>query len=305
MVTALGVPTDSSGVGLDPLTHRRIIASRWASPGVITGLQVRGHPSLPGKYVVWRGAAVVDGGADGATELYLDDTSTESTVTVGDSAYDRIDRVFLRVGTTPTDNRVHVDVLAGVPAASPTPPGLPAGCLRLADMRLPAGATSMASASRVGDIDYAIPYGAGLGRLGLYEDTRTDVDGDPTVRKWFQNCFVRFYVPTDRIVELVHDSDVSYLGAGAGDWMSWASTFMLDGQDVPCSSRETLCMNSVWVHHHNSRVLQVGKGDHTVCIRYGIALKTGNGRPHFHYGESNGLTYPGRTVEVWDRGTAQ
>lgn len=275
MVTALGVPPDSSGVGLDPLTHRRIIASRWASPGVITGLQVRGHPSLPGKYVVWRGAAVVDGGADGATELYLDDTSTESTVAVGDSAYDRIDRVYLRVGTSAADNTVHVDVKAGNPAASPVAPSIPAGCLKLADMRLPAGATSMASAYRVGDIDYAIPYGAGLGSLG-YVESRTTGGPDWSSTEQGQLSLTTRYVPTDRRVDVVWTYRAS-TSSGVG---SFVANLYVDGQNVS-DGRDECVVFEPWARQRLrwDGVTLSGQRTHTVKV----TIKPATARPKWQW----------------------
>lgn len=305
MVTALGVEPDAQGVGLDPVTHRGIIGAHWSSPGIITGLSVHGIATLPGRYAVWKGSAVCPS-VDGMTEVYLPwSANTENAGTLGDSAYDRIDRVYLRVGTSRDDNTVHVMVAVGRPAADPKAPSLPAGCLRLADMRLPAGATSMASAYQVGDVDYAIPYGASLGLLGEYVDRTKDVHGYGTPRKWSVEYPLSFYLPTDRQVELTYDADVAYGGPASNDWGSWAVTFRLDKDDIPCSTRETHLMHGVWVHARNDLIVTIPRGEHTVSIKQGLASKTGSGDVYMHYGDYDGLTYPGRTVQVWDRGPAR
>ena len=312
MVTALGVEPDAQGVGLDPVTHRGIIGARWSSPGIITGLSVHGLADKPGRYAVWTGAGVCPS-VDGMTEVFLPWTmQTENAGTLGDGAYDRIDRVYLRVGTSRDDNTVHAMVAVGTPSADPKAPALPAGCLRLADMRLPAGATSMASAYQVGDVDYAIPYGASLGLLGEYVDTRAQVWGDDRVRWWSVEYPVRFYVPTDRMVELSYDADVAYvvrgdqgqvLPVGDDDWASWAVTFTQDGdKNIPNTTCETLLKHGVWTHTRNSKILTVKRGSHQVAVRQGLANKKGDGRPFMVYGDYDGLTYPGRTFRVWDRG---
>lgn len=275
MVTALGVPPDSSGVGLDPVTHRRIIASHWASPGIVTGLSVHGHPSLPGKYLVWDGTAVCDLGADGAVEVCIPGTPTESALALGDSAYDRIDRVYLRVGTSAADNKVHVDVKAGTPSASPVAPSIPAGCMRLADMRLPAGATSMTSAYRVGDIDYAIPYGAGLGSLG-YVESRTTGGPDWSSTEQGQLSLTTRYVPTDRRVDVVWTYRAS-TSSGVG---SFVANLYVDGQKVS-DGRDECVVFEPWARQRLrwDGVTLSGQRTHTVKV----TIKPATARPRWQW----------------------
>lgn len=316
MSTALGVAPDSSGQGCDALTHRRVIAGQWASTGIVSGLDVSGRQDL--RYAVSPGVAVCSmGEADGMSIAYWDGGGspyTENAVTAGDSAYPRIDAIYMVSYTGQPDNGVHVKVAQGTPSASPSAPQVEAGGLVLAYRMMPAGAMSTASAMAWGYVDYAISYEASLGRLAEYEDRRRDVWGDPRVRWWSVEYPVDFYLPTDRVVELTYDADVAYairgdhgqmLGVGADDWASWAVTFILDGADVPGSTRETLLMHGVWTHAHNSKILTMKKGSHRMAVRQGLASKQGNGQPYMHYGENDGLTYPGRTVQVWDRGPAR
>lgn len=302
MVTALGVAPDADGNGLEPLVHRKIIAAHWENTGIVgAGLQVSGMGNLA--YYASAGMAVCSQGAvDGMVEAYWPGGQTKESVAAGDATYPRIDRIYLIAHTGSPDNLVSLHVAQGQPSASPVAPAIPAGALRVADMRMPAGARVTSSAVPAGSVDYAIPYGASMGRLGIYEDTRTDVWGDPRVRNWYYEFPVSFYVPTDRIVELVYNSDVSYQRAAGHEWMSWASTFQMDGVDVPHTSRETICRDGVWTHARNNTIVAVEKGHHVARMKNGIASKIGNGQPYFHYGENDGLTYPGRTLEVWDRG---
>ena len=136
-------------------------------------------------------------------------------------------------------------------------------------------------------------------------DTRDNVDGDGTIRKWYYELDTNFYVPTDRYVELIYDGDVAYYGANYTDAMSWASEFELDRKRVLYSARETIVAFGIWTHARNNKIIRVSKGMHKARIKNGVANKAGNGWPHFHYGESAGMSYPGRTLQVWDRGVAQ
>ena len=56
MTTALGVAPDSTGRGVDPPTHRRIIKAHWENVGVVCGLDVTGRTDL--RYNVAAGVAV-------------------------------------------------------------------------------------------------------------------------------------------------------------------------------------------------------------------------------------------------------
>lgn len=319
MSTALGVAPDSGGQGCDALTHRRVIASQWENTGVVTGLEVSGRQDL--RYGVSPGAAVCSmGEADGMSIAWWDGAGspyTENTVSAGDLVYPRIDAIYIIAYTGQPDNLVHVKVAQGEPSASPQPPEVEAGGLVIGYRRMPAWAMSTESAMECGDVDYAVPYGASLGLLGINEDKRTDLWGDGNVKIWYYEYPVQFYVPTDRWVELEYKGDVSYWyhepdGSARipdlGEWLSWAVTFQMDGDDIPYSSFETLAGRGVWTQVYGTKLVKVPKGVHSARIRNGVAAKKGGpgSGPFFHYGLSaNGLSYPGRSLAVWDRGPAQ
>ena len=58
-----------------------------------------------------------------------------------------------------------IGVTQGTPAASPVKPTPPAGVTVLSYMQVPANSTSLRNATRVGEIDYAVPYGAAQGLI--------------------------------------------------------------------------------------------------------------------------------------------
>lgn len=201
MTTALGIAPDSDGNGVDPLTHRKVLQSHWMNTGIITGLEVSGRSDL--KYNIAAGVAVCSrGSADGYTEAYFSGGTTPA-VSAGDPSNPRIDRVWIKAGdlTQGDDsNQVTVGVTQGTPAASPVAPSAPAGCVRLLDMKIPAGATSTQKATVSGTYDYAIPYGVSTGVLA---DANVNQQYTiPEDKQWKKRVSTKFTVPTDRTVNI-------------------------------------------------------------------------------------------------------
>lgn len=309
MSGAFGITQNSAGKGLEARDLRKIIEGSYSNTGIITGGTVTGNNNLTYHIADTVGLAS-RGSSDGMSVFYLAASDTPP-VSAGASST-RIDTIWVKAVDPDYDDDkygVELGVDEGTPSQTPQPPSLAPGKTRIIDMLVRANVTNLQTGASVyGSYDYAIPYGASLGRLAITEDNRTDVHGDPTIRKWFYEYPTRFYVPTDRFVELQYDADVSYQGAG-GNWMTWATEFMLDGTGdqnrVPHTARETNCRDQVWTHCTNRALVKVSQGFHTMWIKQGIANKAGNGYPYFHFGENDGLDYPGRTVQVWDRGVAR
>lgn len=292
MSTALGVAPDSEGQGCDALTHRRVIASQWENTGVVTGLEVSGRQDL--RYGVSPGAAVCSmGNADGMSIAWWDGAGspyTENAVAAGDSAYPRIDAVYIISYTGQPDNKVHVKVQQGEPSASPQPPEVEAGGLVVGYRMLPAGAMSTVSAMAYGDVDYAIPYGARMGRIGYGSNTST-VDQDWSTEWWSQAPTVTRMMPTDRLVTVRFTFRASVGGEKVGSFYAMP---VVDDQDMGDGLDE--CQVSyVWARQHVewSLVLKGGR-PHTVDV----LARPNLGRPRFTW---QGL----RTVEVIDEGVAQ
>lgn len=214
MTTALGADVNNDGVGMDALTHRRIIQGEWVNTGIISGLAVTGQSSL--FYNVAAGNAVCsNGAADGFTRAYWPGGNTAHQVAAGDATYPRIDNVYIIAGTSKSDNSVHVDVQQGTPSASPVAPTPPAGATSVRRMRMPAGATNTAAASPVDSADYAIPYGVALGRLK--RDVVTAKLTVPEDNQWHQQCGVTFDLPTDRLLRFAWKAGASVGTSPDGD----------------------------------------------------------------------------------------
>lgn len=221
MSTALGIVPRDDGkgnlVGVTPLAHRKIIQGLWDNPGKVAGLSVNGRSDL--RYDVLSGMAVLSRVAgktgqfgswtDGFTEAYWAGGQTPA-VKAGDPSNPRIDTIWLRANDHTqgdADNQVTVGVAQGTPSASPVAPAAPAGALAIGYKRVPAGATSTASAQSVGDIDWAVPYGATRGILYHGEEGRDgSVEQEPGTLygRPYREPFLRtdIYLPTDRWVFL-------------------------------------------------------------------------------------------------------
>lgn len=312
--TALGIMQDESGNGVDPLTHRRIIMGRWSNPGVIEGLEVSGTDSL--MYYVGEGNAVLSrGDSDGYTEAYWEGGNT-AAVSAGNASYARIDLIWMKANDLQqgdSDNLVTIGVTEGTPAASPVCPSVPTGCTKIAEMRMPAGATTTANASENSDVEFAIPYGASLGLLASVQDTTTrDIKADSSSSAYQTLCSTKFTVPTDRLVELDLNIAARSLNTNmgtSGEWLMYAFLALylqIDSANVEGGSTCFVCFRAAQTFQLRT-VVKVSAGTHTARVR-GYFSDMGNpGR--IVYDDSEDKMWDdrlcGTILRVWDRGIAQ
>lgn len=324
--SALGTPPDEHGSGVSAHAHRRIMRYLWANPGIVgqdpydLSLRVNGRTDL--QYDVTRGMCVIprdESWAEGFYEAYIDKT-TVGPVAAGDPTHPRIDVVWIRAndlifsdrpeGTDakgnplPTTNRIEVGVTQGTPAASPTEPAVPDRAWRLGAMLLPAGATSTASATQSGDIDYALPYGASGGVLDRVAENK---DGQKSSNPPYKNPILNYttYFPTDRNVLLHAYLCVSTLEKTkeGTTWGIAAVQFYLDGAKY---TTRKVRYNEAWETHEVTASVQVSAGRHT----FGIAMynEVGDGyMTHFSNNDPDdrGNIYVGRVLVIKDEGVAR
>jgi hypothetical protein len=296
--TAFGVAQTSAGVGTTDTDMRHILAAQWDSTGVINGLSVTGTTSL--YYSVAAGTAVCSKGpSDGKTLAYFAGGLT-ATVAANSSGNPRIDSVYIYSNDAnqgDADNLVHIGVTQGTAAATPTAPSIPTYATLLAQMVMPAGATTTANAHHAASVGYAIPYGASLGVLA---DTTNKMDavGDSTVNKFFveQTTALR-YLPTDRLVEL----RFQVCASASSGYSDWYQSFMVDGAEVANSGGE-FHFTEGWTTQERSHVMEVPKGNHTIAVRTG--LRNGSA-PIFHYSGDSHTSFYGRRLQAFDRGVVR
>lgn len=298
MSTALGVSADQDNNGCTPLDHRMIIGSNYLNCGIKNGLEVKGRSDL--RYQVDAGVAVTSrGNADGKMEAYFEGGATPET-TANTSANPRIDAIWLMAHNRPEhkddDNQVIVDVTQGTPAPTPTKPNLPAGVTVLAYMLLPAGATSTANATRAGEVDYAVPYGAALGLIGT-QQVRQDTTLTNAQKEW---CRVQVNLPTDRDLECVVTICASAAGAnGAGDLSKYSEVrgqVLIDGKQV--GDFFNYCFRGAWEPYQFRTNVPCVRGVHTISIKCWVGYGT---NAWVHYNGS----WSGIKLCVFDEGLTQ
>ena len=311
---ALGV-ANSGTDGTTAQDFRLMLGALYQNAGIISGLKVTGGSSMA--YTVASGVAVCTRGAsDGKTLAYWPGGSVATTANSGGSP--RIDSIYLiahDLSHGDADNAVAVGVAQGTPAASPVAPALPTGATKLADMRVPAGATTTAGASSAASVDYAIPYGSTLGILGE-TSTTANAAGDSRPDVTYEQESVSFYLPTDRVVDITYSACFS--SSSGSEWCSWGIwAFLVDGKALSGTTAEWLARDGVWETHSYSRKVELSAGNHTVTVRNGLFSHSAGGvGPVFHYGNigdaSSGSVqnpkkggYPGRTLRVTDIGAVR
>lgn len=309
MTVAYGVDRDTNGNGIDALTLRHVIASKWNNSGIVTGLSVSGRSNL--QYAVAAGMAVCTmSAADGAVEAWWPGGVTENSVSAGDATYARIDTIYMLANTGTPDNLVHVLAQQGTPAATPVAPSLPAGARALASFKMPAGGSTTAAASQTGSIDFAIRMGAPVGLLVRavenYEGPANYTDDG----KDYYSMAGSFSLPTDRTIEFRFTgiacsclaSDKTKPTTNPNDNACWYAGVQLDNADIPNGGVQFQVARA-WQACQVSVVVNVAKGSHMFRLR-NHRVQWGNNLYFICHSDSK-ETYPGRSLEVWDRGATK
>lgn len=299
--SALGVSTVRAGngwQGCDAHTHRKIIASHWEAFGIVAGLNVTTANTLA--YQVSEGVAVTSRSAtDGAMEAYWGGGASPA-VEANQSTNPRIDCVWLQAHNQKelrdTDNLVVIGVTQGTPAATPVKPTPPAGVTVLAWMQVPANSTSLTAATRVGEIDYAIPYGAAQGLIASAQ-LKQDTTLNNTQREW---CRVQVNLPTDRDLECMVTICASAAGAnGAGDLSKYSEVrgqVLIDGN--PVGDFFNYCFRGAWEPYQFRTNIGCVRGVHTISIKCWVGYGS---NANVHYNGS----WPGIKLDVIDQGVKQ
>lgn len=301
MTTALGVAQTSDGTGLDPLTHRRLIQALWQNTGVVGGLAVSGRSDL--SYQVGAGAAILSrSNADGYTEAFFAGGTT-AAVRAGDGSNPRVDTVYIvahDVTQGDSDNQVTVGVVSGTAAASPQAPDLShvPGALPLANMLMPARASSTQSASRSATVGYAVPYGCGLGLVARHVHPMDSV-GDSRREVVYDEQRVSFMLPTRRAVRLVFQACISTATENDNNARGgWYMTFCVDGQPVPNGGCE-FDLTRTYKGCYWEVTTTLDAGAHTAFIR---SHNQWGQAPKFHWSANGADQYIGRVFSIYDEG---
>lgn len=297
--TALGVAQDSSGVGTSDTDFRHILGAQWESTGVVDGLAVTGGTTL--SYAVASGVAVCSKGAsDGKTLAWFAGGSTP-TVAANSSGNPRIDAIWITshdLTQGDSDNLVTLGVTQGTPAATPTAPTIPTYATLLAQMRMPAGATTTANAVQAASIGYAIPYGASL---GIIHNSINTFDGlADTSATWYTEDSATLYLPTDRLLEFRYARCMS-----SNDASNLGSIMVQFFQDGVAFVQSEMLATTKWETHEFSFVKTVSAGNHSIAVSN--RHQAGGGITyHYSPGSERGTSpLTGMTFQIIDRGVVR
>lgn len=292
----VGFPiSDGAGNGTSAADMRQVIASHWHNMGVIRGCGV-GTASSGLTYSVAAGNAVSSrSAAYGAVEFPV--PASTVTTTAGPASGTRIDVVYARPldpsqGDASTD--VEVKVAQGTASTgTPSSPTIPAGAVELRRFIVPQGMSKTSQATATGSVNYAIPYGGGLGVLHKWTDQANGLANQNLLR--LGNGTI--YLPTDRAVEFQIMPTIS-TNADNHDGVA-LYRFILDG--VVIASFEIMYREH-WETRFLALPFTLTAGTHSVA--YERYKRAGDDFYH-HYGAQNGETYLGTVFQVVDRGVAQ
>lgn len=292
--TAFGVAQTSAGVGTTDTDMRKIIAAQWESTGVIDGLSVTGTTSL--YYTVAAGVAVCSKGAsDGKTLAYFAGGSTP-TVSANSSGNPRIDCIWITSHDATqgdSDNLVTIGVTQGTASATPTAPTIPTYATLLAQMVMPAGATTTANVNLAAPIGYAIPYGASLGVLVHQVSTQNDIGASA----WTTVCSGSLTVPIPRIVriDMITSAQGVVPNVGTPTDGTMHVRLVIDGVAVMTWERQLRAAVTV---ETMPCVLTLPAGYHTLLLQ----CEDGVTGWKAYYGASNGMQWPGQVLIATDEG---
>jgi len=194
-----------------------------------------------------------------------------------------------------SNNQVTAVVVQGTPAVSPVVPTIPAGAVAVATMRMPAGATATNSAIVMAQPDYAIPYGAGLGRIVSYRNTYDGQASDDST--WFVENTSSISLPSRRLLEFryarcMNSIDANNLG-------SILVEFQLDGTGIV---QTEMLASTKWETHQFSYLIEIQPGVHSVSVRN---RHQSGGSIYYRYDPSSTTAasqLAGMTFDVIDRG---
>lgn len=278
MATGFGIdPTlNGSGVPTSGTSSKDIrnISAGLYSPGIITGAAVLTSASAM-SYSTTAGVVAIPI-ATGETVLAPVPATVVPTAAAPSSGT-RIDIIYATQSMPTIDGNSNVVVRVGT--------SLPARSVELGRRIITANILNTNSATKTGEIDYSIPYGASLGILHQYRDTRNGIINH--ARTIVNSKSI--YLPTDRQVKLSIISSMSSRDAGRWEVAKYCSV----SYDVAVDGKYRSHFGSggldqAWQTFHFSDIYTLSAGTH--IFRFEMLRRDGPGYPYAHYGAGWGGT---------------
>lgn len=271
----------ASGFGVDPTkngsgvitsgTTAQDIRKIWSglySPGIISGCVITRSSSAM-TYTVSAGVACIQMSSGENVLVPVPATTvTAATVPAGAS---RTDIIYAQQRTPAVEGDSNIIVTYGTT--------LPARAIKLDQYSQPAGATNTNAGSRSAFLDFAIPYGSGLGNLHYHQYTTNGFL--PNNLTYIGNGNI--YLPTDRTVTFSVRATLYADGASGFDnskYCEYGFSVVVDNNEVMLWT--TPGLHQAWASYSFSRTAGLAAGSHTVKL--GVYRIVGPGQGVCFYG---------------------
>ena len=296
MATGWGIKEvqDSQGVyvGTTAQDIQRIIASQYENAGILTGAKVVLRSDW--QYQWTAGAVVMDLGSDLAVQVpvYEGTVAPDPAPATGE----RIDTIYVEQLNTASSNLARVVVTSG---------SAPANAVVLDKLRVPAGATKTSQCTSVWDRRYARHSQSTQGRISSAVDTSAAVRSTGT----YKACNQRFYVDTDRTVNVKLSTTLVRLSKTGGALTSYASSWgtvdyklFVDGVLVRTFP---VLVSALTATQQVETLVDVPMGAHTAHVESSAASNGDLADLFWRVQHGGGSKWPGDALTVFDAGVAQ
>lgn len=305
--TAFPVRQTSAGVGCTDIALRKIFQALYPDKGIISGLKVTGQNAL--SYKVASGVAVCSkGSSDGNTLAYYQGGTIATTANTASNP--RIDVIWITshdITQGDSDNLVTIGCTQGTAAASPTEPSIPTYATKIAARKMPANATTTASATAYGSASQSIPYGGAEGLLSNGTITFTGEWGTAGKEQGLNNF--AFSIPTKRIIQIGITMTAGAVGGTYADGDGSVYCYVRDngaGEASASSPKGTILdarelrlrAKGNAVSQYYMFTCELAAGKHNIILSYRPNACT---KMYFYYGNN---AYAGQRIDVVDLGVA-
>lgn len=301
--TAFPVRQTSAGVGCTDIAMRKIFQALYPNKGIISGLKVTGQSAL--SYKITSGVAVCSkGSSDGNTLAYYEGGTVATTANTASNP--RIDVIWITshdVTQGDSDNLVTIGVTKGTAAASPTEPSIPSYATKLAAMKMPANATTTASATAYGSASQSIPYGGAAGLLSNSSVTYTGNWGSKNTEQELHHF--SFSLASKRVIQVGITMTAGAVGGVYADGDASVYCIVKDKGSSASSKGTVLDTRELRLRAKGNAVSQyymftceLAAGKHYLTLSYRPNACT---NMYFYYGDD---AYPGQRMDIVDLGVA-
>lgn len=264
-----------------PVDLQRIVGAQFVANGILSGLDVVGTSSMT--YQVSAGAAFMWKSSSSRLGMLVPVEATTISAPDAPATGSRVDTIY-----------VNGDGQVGRVTGTAIPSGI-----AIARFNVPAGVTSTSGAQLRIDRDWAIPYGASLGRLHRFHDPANGVWGNVAPMKLGDG---QFELPSDRLVDFRLTWTASAEPAGT-DQRTWGVARWFVYVEGPTTARFSTNWHYQGIHPRTEYMTQTIPLQQGTYRTWYVQERMGGARFRHHSGGPDG--WLGNRFEVWDGGVSR